>query len=358
MIVKLRTALLIVMSLGFGVACLILSANIRKGVIDGIDLCISTVIPSLFLFTVAANFAVKAGICRILGKLFHPFSTKLLNLSGEQFAVFLLSLVSGYPVGVSLVNELFKQGKISESKARKMSYFAVSAGPAFILIAVGEVSLGHRADGLRLLLAHLLASTVLCAAFGIISVFLKDKGLEPVETKDSLNNKASLADCFVESAVAASKTMFSVCTFVVVFGALAQLLSTDVLPFTPFVSNLLRALVEVTVGVQRFGRGRLALIAFLLGFGGISVHFQVLSVAKSIKLRYLPFLFSRILHGLLSAAAVELFELISPRYIDTAVTPAPQAALHGNPLGVLAMLLMGVILTVYTSKKKDAYTNV
>ena len=360
MIIRLKQITAAAGAFVLGVAVLIMSENVRRGVIDSIDLCISTVIPSLFLFTVIANLALKSGLCEAVGKLAHKFSQKIFNLSGEQFAVFLLSLFSGYPVGAGLVTELLKLGKISQYQARRMICFCVSAGPAFVIVAVGEAALGHRSDGYRLFAAHLISSVLLCFSTGILSrIFDKRKQPQPIKpcmTPENRNIAAvSFSENFTASAINAAKSMFNVCTFVIVFGALGRLITTDSLPLSPFGVNFMRGITEVTAGVHLFGRGRLPLIAFLLGFGGISVHFQVLSIAAETKVKYFLFLLSRLTHGVISATVIGIWELICPRYIDTAVTHTPTASLNGSPLATVSMLLLGVVLIVYSSKSRQNF---
>ena len=38
----------------------------------------------------------------------------------------------------------------------------------------------------------------------------------------------------------------------------------------------------------------------IISFGGLSVHLQVMSILSNTKVKYLPFLFSRIIHAILS----------------------------------------------------------
>lgn len=347
MTVKFRTVMCTLISACLGVSCFALSSLMRQGVANAVNICITTIVPSLFLFTAVATFAVKSDFTEILGRILHPLSSKLFRLSGEQLAVFVISLFAGYPVGASLVNELYREEKVDLATARRMVNFCVCAGPAFILIAIGEVSLGHKPDGYRLLLAHTVSAIVLALLNGLTA-------RKPVETHNQNHiEKAkptpiSISTAFCESATAAARSMLSICTFVIVFGALGNALTILESTLTPFVVNRLRALIEVTVGVELFGRGRLSLIAFFIGFGGLSVHFQILNVAKSLKINYFSFLLHRIAHGAISAGITALLELIFPRYVDVLSSSSPKASLNGSPLSVFALLLMGAVLIFYS----------
>ena len=349
MIFRIKQAAAVAFAVIFGSVVLMMSHNVRQGVSDSIDLCVSSVVPSLFLFTVIANFMINIGLCEALSRPVHRFSEFVFNLSGEEFCIFLLSLVSGYPVGATLLSKRLRLQKMSSRRAEEMLRFCISAGPAFLLISVGEMALGHRSDGYRLLFAHTLSSVFLCFFYGLLNRFKKHDLTNITVPQPALSPKQTLAENFVTAAIDASKAMLNVCTFVIVFGAVGRLITTDSTPVSPFFTNLLRGIIEVTNGVQLFGRGRLTLIAFLLGFGGISIHFQVISILSPMKCRYFPLLLSRLAHGGLSALIIAVMEVVSPRYIDTLAQGTVKMSQNGNPLAVFSLILLGVVLTVYSS---------
>ena len=47
-------------------------------------------------------------------------------------------------------------------------------------------------------------------------------------------------------------------------------------------------------------------MTFLISFGGFSIHMQVFSILSDYKIKYLPYLITRIMHGLISASLVYL----------------------------------------------------
>ena len=62
---------------------------------------------------------------------------------------------------------------------------------------------------------------------------------------------------------------------------------------------------EVTYGIS--GKNNIAVISFLIGFGGISVWLQIFALSKSFNVKFSLFALSRILHGLISAMFSVLF---------------------------------------------------
>ncbi len=97
---------------------------------DGIDICIRTVIPSLFPF-----FFLSAIINNALTGLslpaFRPIR-RLCRLQEGTESLLLLGMIGGYPIGASGIRNAFASGCISEEQARRMLAFCNNAGPSFI----------------------------------------------------------------------------------------------------------------------------------------------------------------------------------------------------------------------------------
>ena len=97
---------------------------------EGVDLCIRTVIPSLFPFFVLSGMlnnsllGKKISILRPLGRLCR------VPVGGES--LLLLGYVTGYPVGAQLVTQAYRQRSLPANTARRMLGFCSNAGPAFI----------------------------------------------------------------------------------------------------------------------------------------------------------------------------------------------------------------------------------
>lgn len=352
--VGLKKTVLLSVTVFAGVSVLIFADGVRAGVQKGIALCANTVIPSLFLFTAVSLFAVKSGVLTAVGRFFAPISERILGLDGTESSVFLLSCVAGYPVGARLLNDLYASHRISRQKARRILMFCVGAGPAFILTAVGKTVLGSAEDGKRLLLASCLASVIMAFLSYLVEIIRKkqktsEKPSLPTGEKEHL----SLSDAFVLSVSGAAETMITVCAFVVAFSGVLGALESDFLSLK--VTKALLPLIEVTSGVTFFGRAELIMVAFLIGFGGLSVHLQILSAAGDIRPPFWEIFLSRTVHGTLSAGIIAVLEVCSPRSVETVSmgNTLAGAAVHGNPLSLLALLLVAVTLTVFVSKTRQ-----
>lgn len=345
--IKLKSVLLILLSATLGILLILFSTPAKEGIVNGLLLSANTVVPSLFLFTALSCFLFKSGCIGLLGKFISPVSLRLLGLDGEQFAVLLLSFISGYPVGASLIDNLYEKGGLSQKKAFIMLRFCINAGPAFIITAVGTGILGSKQDGIRLFLACFLSSITLL----LISVPTLKKIKSQPKPQPALTD-VPLSDIFVSSVTKASETMLSVSTFIVAFSGIGGIISSLSLP--EFIKTAVLSTLEVTNGIKHLSRSNLPLIAFLLCFGGISVQMQAVSSAKNVKPLFLKLALWRVLGGVFAYFYIEIFELVSPRTNLVAnMTASPAIGLSTgkfNPFSLGALLLMAITLAASTTK--------
>lgn len=120
---------------GLGVLLLVLdSRTALKSATDGIDLCIRSIIPSIFPFLVLSGMLVAALSGIRFGRL-----GRLLGIPAGCEGLFALGLLGGYPTGAREVANAWKQGAFSTDDARRMIAFCNNAGPSFLFGILGSV---------------------------------------------------------------------------------------------------------------------------------------------------------------------------------------------------------------------------
>ncbi len=263
---------------------LINSKSVNLGAFKGLAICAEVIIPSLFIFSVVGIFLVSSNCLSSFNKFLTPFTKLIFRLRGDLFFVFLVSLFTGYPVGAKLIDNSVKNKEIDENTADTMLCYCVNAGPAFVVLAVGEKVFLSKNLGYVLLLSHILTSL-------IFAVFLRSKITNTqIAAKDRQQN---LGDTFVNSVSDATQSIINICAFVILFSVISEVLKEYNL-------KLIIPFFEITTGI--ITTKNLYFSAFLLGFGGISIQLQVLSVIKNFKVNKFKFLFFRVLHGVISSA--------------------------------------------------------
>ncbi len=262
-----------------------------QGIKYGLTLCYNVIIPSLFPFTVCSLFLFESNAINRLQKLTVKHTTKKNDTAVKIIIIYILSCIAGYPVGANLIETSYKKEELSRKQCIALLGFCVNPGPAFIVIAVGSGILGSAMLGYFLLIANITASLII-SLFSI--KFLKSEKVSSNNPSDAIQ----LSEAFVNATYRGCNSIINICSFMLVFSSIIGLIN-EILPKSSIKQTLL-AVMEVTNGILLCDKN-IYLISFVLGFGGICVHFQVLSMCKSLKPAYLPFLLQRIALGALSS---------------------------------------------------------
>ena len=252
----------------------------KEGAAEGMNLCLSVLVPSLFPFMAAAGLAVKLGLCR--------FGGKRLPL----LPVMLLSLIGGYPVGARAAAEMYRSGQLSEAQAKTAVYCFVCAGPGFLLGFVGGMY-GSEAVGLIIYTAQALSVILLTVGTNILFRNKETTAAAPGFTP------LPFGTALVEATHDAAVSMVSIGGLAVLFGAFGGILDS-VIP-NEEVRRYLVSSLEVCTAVRLLGSCPIEFCAFAAGFGGVCVHFQIFAALGGLKINKLLFFFIRILQGLLTA---------------------------------------------------------
>ena len=281
-----------------------------QGVRDGIDLCLTSVIPALFPFFTASQLLVSLGAAETLGRRTGPLFRRLFGVGGAGAAAFLLGLTGGYPVGAKTAESLVRQRLLSPEEGAALLTFCNNAGPAFILGIAGNGVFRSPRAGAWLCLIHAVSATVIGLFFCVIRTFFRKKitsGFVPVSgaschfpAGENGGRPASPAAAFVGAVQSGVTAMGGVCGAVVFFLTALRLAESFLGPLPPLAAGA----VELTNGILRLTVDRTGFVtaAGLLGWGGLSVHCQTAAVVSGsgISLRwYLP---AKAAQGLLSAA--------------------------------------------------------
>jgi sporulation integral membrane protein YlbJ len=335
-----------------GVGLLVDASTVADGVRRGLEICGGILIPALFPFMVLSCFLVGTDMARILSLPLAPVTTRMLRLPSHLGATVLLSLIGGYPVGAKMVANLLDRGEIDEVTARRMLCFCVNASPSFLISAVGIGMLMIRRVGVVLFIGQTLATLVIGAVVSWGQPL-------PKRRKEALTGSSG---AFVPAVVDASSAMITMCAFAVLFSGLLSLLRgrglsdalADVLHLDPAMVNVFfTGLFEVTGGsiaaAALGGERAVIALSFCCSWGGLSVIFQVISCFQHKKPQFWPFVFSRIVHGFVSAGIARILyrKFCADLPVWTTTTPPvleldpPKAAAAFCLLAMCSILVLG-----------------
>ena len=73
--------------------------------VNSINVCINSIIPSMFAFMVITTYIQDSGAYRFLFRPVMPLLKRIIRADERLLSIFLLSLIGGYPVGIKLLKE-------------------------------------------------------------------------------------------------------------------------------------------------------------------------------------------------------------------------------------------------------------
>lgn len=278
------------------IGLLALSGQAVEAVRQGLHLCATAVIPSLFPFLVLSSLFVEIGGTSLLGQRLQRITGRVLGCSGEGAGVFFLSLLGGYPVGPRLIRHLYRTDRLSQPEAEHLLLFCNNAGPAFILGLVGLGRFGSLRAGVALYLIH-------TAAAVLVSLLLRPSSPFPPARTDNTAPQP-FAHALVHAIAGAGETMVQICAFVTFFYTILRLFAD----LTGISHPLVLGFVELTQGVTALPSTPVGFVmaAALLGWGGLSVHCQAAAVLAGTDLSLQKHLLGKTLQALLSALLAAL----------------------------------------------------
>ena len=314
----------------------------------GIELCLKTVIPSLFPFFVLARLLagspVASGLCRLLA----PLTEKVFHLPRSAAPALVLGALGGYPTGAQTAALLYRRGQLTPREAERALAFCSNAGPGFVFGLLGGVF--GTAGAALLLAAHLISA-------GFVGYFLRDDSYVPSHSPPiPAEDGPGFPQALKESLLA----MASVCGYVILFGILSDALAFSgqgALPQGLLVT--FRGILELTGGCSALASlegspWALALAGLFLSFGGVCVLCQTKSVILPAGLRGTCYLRGKLLQGIFSALLLlPLGRLFPPQKpLETAAAPGNHQGLLASTAWVaLGYLLLFLFFALRTLKK-------
>ena len=285
--------------------------TVSRAVTDSFTLCTTTLLPSLFPFMVLSGVVITSGLAYSIGLRAQRFMVSVFHLPGVCFLPFLLGIIGGYPTGAKNVVNLYHSGVCSRKEAEHTLAFCNNCGPGFLISGIGYGVLGDIRYGLLLYLTHIAASC--------LTGFLLAPRSRPSETAPTLNPPPALPPsvAFVRSVTDSLYAFANLSAFVLCFSAITSIVQlsgiskvlSGLLPFSSGNGQwFLLGLLEITSGIQHLNTGilpeQLMLCAALTGWGGCSVHCQVLSLLQDTDLSPALYWRGKALHALLSVAII------------------------------------------------------
>ena len=316
--------------------------------VKGLKMWWEIVFPSLLPFFITAELLIGFGVVTFIGVLFEPIMRPLFNVPGGGSFAWMMGMASGYPSGAKITTRLREENILTQIEAERLVSFTNASSPLFIFGAIAVGFFHNPQLGLLIAVAHYIGN----ALVGICMRFHGKSEEKKHPTKPSktfsvtrafkemhhtrMKHNHPLGHMLGQAVTQSIQTLLMIGGFIILFSVLTSLLLvTGITPLIvhsiqsifhiigiplAFALPFLSGLFEITIGAQMIAQlqtdpilHHVILVSFMLGFNGLSVQAQVASIIAKTDIRFYPYFFARILHGIFASILAIL--LYQPLYL-------------------------------------------
>jgi sporulation integral membrane protein YlbJ len=259
------------------------------------NLVMQHLFPTIIPFLLISNILIDYGFAEFCFKLFQKIFNKVFKINSYTSYVFILSFFTGSPSSSKYIKDLNDSALIDDLTVQKALLFTHFVNPIFLLNTVGLNTFNNKKIGLYLIIG-LIASNI------IIAVINRNKYISYNQELICINSNKSFIAILNESILKTFKTL------ILILGIITTIMITINILFTYIhTTNNIKVLVtgifEITQGINLINTTsysyelKILIVAFFIGFGGLSIHAQNFSIIDNKKIRYKPYFLARLLAG-------------------------------------------------------------
>lgn len=236
---------------------------------------------------------INIGFSRLFEKIIH-----ILGICKTHLPIIILGNISGFVTGAKLLNEL-PFSKDDKNACTKSLILSSNAGLGFVISFVGIILWDNIQFGIFIYLLQLAVSIFLNCF-----IFFRSKSKADIHI-NSIKRNPSLLSSFTNSVSSSTNTIITVCSYTVVFSLLSNIIVRFAhIPEHSFFSTVLFSLLDITQGLNDSILLENTLLSafftgFSVGFGGISVAFQIFSTSYNLEINKKMYFISKLLQGIL-----------------------------------------------------------
>ena len=285
------------------------SKNLTEIIIFSCNLFIKNIFPSLFPMFIISYILVEIDFPKLLGFLFKRIFKLFFNTSELSSFVFFMSMLTGFPGSAKMIDDLINKEELTAIEAQKILCFTFFSNPLFIINTVGNTFFNSKKIGFFIFIALVIGNILTGIFFRNSYTFSTNSHSFKEFSMNSFVNKINKTDIFktvFEAINSSLKVMINIFGIVTFFIILINILFNKP---SSFFTIFLTGIFEMTTGLKYLTLSnysfntKLITSIFFISFGSFSVHAQIMNILKEKKVKYLPFLYSRMIHSLFSILA-------------------------------------------------------
>lgn len=265
------------------------SDKMTAAALNGLNTWFTLLIPSLFPFMIISSW-LSFGINNkknILDKITY----KLFGLPSYCLSIFIISFLSGYPVGAKIISSMYHNQTISSDTSEHLLSFCNNPGIIFIISAVSSTMLSDRYSSLFFIIVCIISSLFTGIMYNI---FFHSNGI------DNPHCSTSKSTTIPEAISSAITSILTVGACIIFFSVVKEAVTICISIHNPLYSSILGGALEFSSGIVSLSKLPLPkktiypIISAILCFGGFSVHMQTFALIGKSKIDFKKYIISKI----------------------------------------------------------------
>lgn len=271
---------------------------------NGIMLWANNLLPALFPFFVLTKLLMEMNIFEPATRFLAPLMKKTFNTNSNSSYLFVIAILSGYPVGSKIVADAYNARKIDYTEMHRLIASTSVSGPLFIVGTVGINMLTSSNIGYLMLASHIISAILNGVLY---KNYIPHTVYEPQVLKSESKNNNILTSSVKNSIDAILLIGGLICIFYVAMDAISSLI-----PLPP----IIKGLIEITNGCYEISLINISLdlkaiiCTGLITFGGLCIHSQAMFFLKECNVTYRFFLTQKLTQTIIAVLICSLLVLI------------------------------------------------
>lgn len=281
----------------FTIILFINNNQVHKAILEGCELFITKLFPSLFPMMILSDCFIYFGLPEFLCKYIGNAFSKLFHVSPYGAFAFFTSCFSGSPSNAYIIKNLYLKNYLTEEEAAKLLSFSFFSNPLFLFTMLSLIF----PDNLYIILKLLLLPYVANFILGFLA-----KKEDIVINSTMKKRKENFGAMLSQSIKNAMNTELMILGSISIFFIINAIINPQNIPF-------ISGLLEISQGLNRLiglsvsTKLKEILAIIFISFGGLSIHLQIKGILSDTNISYLKFLKGRIYQTILSVILIFIF---------------------------------------------------
>lgn len=300
----------------FLVLMLIFPTASFTGAKRGLLLWFNTVLPTLLPFIIISNLIIRLQLTKPLSKVFYPIFHLLFGISRGGCYPVLIGFLSGIPVGAKSIADLVENDSISLKEGQFLLGFCNNASPMFIMsfVAISQLK-QEKLSTILLVIIYFSAILSSILFFQVLKIPYKintQKKLAAQNIRPQGASSSNLDFTLLDSAIMDGfEVITKVGGYIILFSIPVQIIAG--LNINHILKLLLISFLEITTGVNQISQIplnlnlKIALIAMITAFGGLSGLAQTKSVISNTRLSIRTYFFVKLINMMIAFIITYLY---------------------------------------------------